>query len=258
VKSCCDSRSGETRVIASDPIVVPQPVAGLENTRVLAAGPLQTCAIAEDGTTRCWGRDVRTGEAIMANTIEPVVVPFPPLEAVSPGSNHSCGISGGAVYCVGNNDLAQLAVGSEVIEQLRPARVLTITDALAVATGDAHSCALRANGDVLCWGVSNSGAAGPFGMVTTPNPIALTELTADIAAGGTTSCAVLEEGALRCWGGGLSDANETVAIGLEGVIDVAQGAAHTCAVLANDSLWCWGENSQGQLGDGTTQDSLFR
>ena len=33
---------------------------------------------------------------------------------------------------------------------------------------------------------------------------------------------------------------------------MASSSAHTCAILDDDSLKCWGNNSQGQLGDGTT------
>jgi alpha-tubulin suppressor-like RCC1 family protein len=37
---------------------------------------------------------------------------------------------------------------------------------------------------------------------------------------------------------------------------VSAGWDHTCGVTTNDRIYCWGENSEGQLGDGTTADRL--
>ena len=36
---------------------------------------------------------------------------------------------------------------------------------------------------------------------------------------------------------------------------VAQGAFHSCVVATDNRAYCWGDNSQGQLGDGTTASS---
>jgi alpha-tubulin suppressor-like RCC1 family protein len=38
------------------------------------------------------------------------------------------------------------------------------------------------------------------------------------------------------------------------VAGVALGGQHTCALATDGSLWCWGENTDGELGDGTTVD----
>ena len=40
------------------------------------------------------------------------------------------------------------------------------------------------------------------------------------------------------------------------VLDIDVGSNHTCALLANGSVQCWGSNSDGQLGNNSTIDSL--
>jgi alpha-tubulin suppressor-like RCC1 family protein len=37
---------------------------------------------------------------------------------------------------------------------------------------------------------------------------------------------------------------------------VTTGGYHTCALMPDQSVWCWGQNIVGQLGTGTTADSL--
>src|SRR5438552_18535504 len=35
---------------------------------------------------------------------------------------------------------------------------------------------------------------------------------------------------------------------------VSPGDAHTCGITTDGTSYCWGDNSDGQLGDGTTSD----
>lgn len=40
------------------------------------------------------------------------------------------------------------------------------------------------------------------------------------------------------------------------VVDISGGAGHTMVLMKDGTVWTWGKNYQGQLGDGTTTDSL--
>jgi len=58
--------------------------------------------------------------------------------------------------------------------------------------------------------------------------------------------------ALLVLGRGLSSGS-VVASG--GVLSIAGGDGHTCVVLADSGVQCWGRNEDGQLGDGTEDNS---
>jgi hypothetical protein len=73
-----------------------------------------------------------------------------------------------------------------------------------VSTGAYHTCGLKMDGSVKCWGRNNE---GQLGRGTTQNasndfPTAVTNLTnaVAIAAGGFHTCALLVGGSVQCWG----------------------------------------------------------
>ena len=149
-----------------------------------------------------------------------------------------------------------------------------------LAVGDFHSCAVRTNGTVWCWGYANRGQIGDgtlgegMGHVrSTPARVLrgssyLKDVT-KVAAGGGSSCAVRNDGSAWCWGdatyGQLGNgesgdgAQRTKAVRvrrgsgyLTGVRQLSAGDHHACALRADGAVLCWGDDQSGQLGDGTT------
>ena len=128
--------------------------------------------------------------------------------------------------------------------------------------------------DVFSWGGNFSGELGDGTTTHRPAPVAV-DTTGVLAGKRITGlgsgpdaghACVIADGKVYCWGentsGKLGDGtttNRTRPIAVDGVLagktvtDVAAGAEHTC-VLADGTPYCWGENSDGQLGDGTTID----
>ena len=129
-----------------------------------------------------------------------------------------------------------------------------------VGAGVSHTCAVRSNGRVACWGDNSVGQVGDGTNITRTAPKAVVGLSkvASIASGLiATTCAVLADGTVECWGmtiGGASSdfTMQPVAIeGLTDVIAVAVGYTTACAALRDGRVRCWGANNVGQLGDGT-------
>lgn len=86
------------------------------------------------------------------------------------------------------------------------------------------------------------------------------------SAGMYFTCLGSTNGTVRCWGDntngqiGTGSTGGYIAVptqvsGLTGVREIAAGAYHVCALLADTTVKCWGYNTNGQLGNGTTNDS---
>ncbi len=88
---------------------------------------------------------------------------FNDWEYITSGTENFCGIrTGGTLYCLGENGNGAVGNGTSApafvgAETLVPGG---ITDWVAAATSSAHSCAVRANGDLYCWGTNSNGSFG--------------------------------------------------------------------------------------------------
>jgi len=206
----------------------------------ISAGYGHTCAILDNASVKCWGRNNQAQ--------------------------------------LGIDNTTNMGDGSGEMAALPSIDLGTGRTATAIATGNYHTCALLDNASVKCWGNGGYGqlgldnntkmgdAAGE--MAALPSIDLGTGRTATaIATGYYHSCALLDDGSVKCWGfnakGQLGIDNTTNMGTSQG--DMAQltginlgtgrtataiGAAvnNTCALLDNASVKCWGDNYYGQLG----------
>ena len=113
---------------------------------------------------------------------------------------------------------------------------------LAVAAGNWHSLALRADGTIIAWGDNSLGqATAPPGL---SNVVA-------IACGGDHSLALRSDGTVAAWGSdfgadGMRAGQADVPPGLEQVVAIAGGGFHSLALKADGTVVAWGDNSRGQ------------
>ncbi len=113
---------------------------------------------------------------------------------------------------------------------------------VAVSSGAAHSCGLRSNGAVQCWGaavVSDDVPGFAFESVSSPP-------TADFVCGVRRG-----DQAVLCWGdvpSGVATVAGSGAVGApEGrFVQVAVGESHVCGVRPDGRVVCWGDNSSDQ------------
>ena len=80
---------------------------------------------------------------------------------VSVGGYFTCALtSGGAVECIGENNVGQLGNGTTSFASTTTWQTAIASGAVGVAAGDSHACALMANGHAYCWGSNSDGQLG--------------------------------------------------------------------------------------------------
>ncbi|WP_157465724.1 RCC1 domain-containing protein [Cellulomonas sp. Leaf395] len=140
-----------------------------------------------------------------------------------------------------------------------------------------NTCAVIATGPMYCWGANTQGQLGPPAAAAVMAPRALPRGASGtgpitFASMGRFHLCFLSGGAAYCSGlraaGALGDnsqtdfADEPVAVDTAGVLagvtltQVVTGDQFSCALSAAGRAYCWGQNSNGQLGNNLTANSL--
>ena len=141
----------------------------------------------------------------------------------------------------------------------------TPTSFKAVSAGSGHSCGIRSDDTIVCWGKNSSGPVGGFKSVSAgrdhscgigsddtvvcwgSNLVGQTDAPVGgfkaVSAGGLHSCAVGSDNAITCWGSNLYG---RASAPLGGFRSVSAGGDHSCAIGGDDAITCWGSNGFGQ------------
>ena len=127
-------------------------------------------------------------------------------------------------------------VEPEVVEPLD----LVSTSRKVIVAGLDHTCALRADRRVVCWGDNEDGQ--------TNVPASVKGETVQIEADAWHTCTLQSDSTVVCWGGNYNDVGQTdVPASVQGeVVQIAVGSYYTCAVQADRRVVCWGNNLYGQ------------
>jgi len=229
-------------------------------------GWFHTCAIKRNGSLWCWGYNQYGQVGIGTNLIRefpfPVtVMPGVSFSSVSVGGHHTCAIkTDGSLWCWGHNGYGQVGDGTN-INKNSPIPVPGMSSGVSsISLGWYHSCAIKTDGSLWCWGNNEYGQLGNGSYENKNSPVQIMPSgVSSVSAGGHHTCAVKTDGSLWCWGdnsygqignGTLGGSvSEPVQVIPSGVSSVSSGWFHTCAIKQNGSLWCWGDNGYGQLGN---------
>jgi alpha-tubulin suppressor-like RCC1 family protein len=215
----------------------------------IAAGYFHTCALLDNASVKCWGRNSE-GQLGLGNTTQigdnsnEMGDNLPSIDlgtgrtatAIAGRAYGTCALLDNAsVKCWGDNNVGQLGIGNttdmgdnsdEMGDNLPSIDLGTGRTATAIASMRNHTCAILDNASVKCWGENGQGQLGIGNtelMGNTSNEMGDNLPSIDLGTGRTATA-------------------------------IATGYFHSCAALDNGAVKCWGDNFHGQLGIGTTDD----
>ncbi len=180
---------------------------------------------------------------------------------VSLGQEHALALrSDGSVVAWGSDQFGKLGTGRS-LDVPTPATVPGLTAMRAIGGGRYHSLAIGQDGTLWTWGSNSRGQLGDGTTTDRTSPVQVPGIAnAVMACGGAYYSVVLkQDGTLWAWGNLLGPQNLLVPVqfaGLTGVSSVACGFEHFIALRQEGAVWAWGANTQGALGDGSTNTRL--
>jgi alpha-tubulin suppressor-like RCC1 family protein len=127
----------------------------------LTAGGYHTCGLDAGGLASCWGQGTsgQLGIAGLGDVYMPQPVGADEWTQLSGGLIHTCGIKAAdsSLWCWGGNEFGQVGDGTldarDVPVPIGPAGARW----LAVSASGKHTCALRDDHTMWCWGLNDSG-----------------------------------------------------------------------------------------------------
>lgn len=251
---------------AAQPVSVTLPSAG--SWLVPAAGERHSCGLDNAGTVLCWGNadqgQLGSGDTQARSTPTPVELPSQAIDVRS-AFGHTCALlTDATLWCWGDNLEGQLGLGDEYPgdDRAAPAQVGADADWTFVATGQGHSCGIRAPGALYCWGRNTDAELGQGSTspaeIRSPTRVGSDDDWIDVEAGQNYSCARKRDLSLWCWGASESGAlasgdveprQSPTRVGIaHDWLSLSVNTFHTCGVTESGQVWCAGRDREGQLG----------
>jgi alpha-tubulin suppressor-like RCC1 family protein/ankyrin repeat protein len=207
----------------------------LSNISKIAVGAEHTLALSDDGRVYSWGHNYygQLGDGTTTKRNYPALVQdsnnntLSNVESIYAGSNYSIAVkSDGTVWTWGHNSSGQLGDGTQtnqaLAKQVTGSEEFSFTNIDMIASGHLHNIILRTDNTLITWGDNSSGQLG---------------------SGNTDSSIVPIE---------IKDSSDNILIDIR---YVSSNYKHAMALKTDGTILAWGENSDSQLGIGTTTDT---
>ena len=255
---------------------IPLQVPGLSGMTAVAAGNSFTVALKNDGTVWAWGSNSngQLGNGTTTDSSIPLqVTGLSGMTAIAAGNSFTVALKNdGTVWAWGSNSNGQLGNGTTTDSNI-PLHVPVVANMMAVAAGNSFTITLGTDRTVWAWGSNSNGQLGNGTTTDSYTPLQVPGLAAIMAiAAGNSFALAMENNELAstvwAWGsnnngqlgnGAMTDVytvGEVSNMNGTGAIGIAAGYDHAVVVKNDGTVWTWGNNSNGQLGNGTTTVSV--
>jgi alpha-tubulin suppressor-like RCC1 family protein len=244
------------------------------NWASVSAGDQHTVALTTNGELWAWGRNSegQLGSGAITPWDHPNPVPMRVGMAsnwayVSAGSAHTVAVTtNGELWAWGQKRID--AFGQIIVNYGNaPRRIGTATNWSSVSAGGEYTVAITTNGELWAWGLGGQLGDGTTGNRISPVRIGTASNWVSASAGLWHTAALRDYQELWAWGrnsegqlgNGTTSFTNLVPVRIGTWYDwvsLSAGREHTVGLRPNGELWAWGQNSNGQLGNGTTERCL--
>jgi len=286
--------SDSFKYTVSDGVIAVQVTVSIAPPNTIAAGEQHSLVIKPNGSLWAWGTNYfgELGDGTTTDTTSPVQVVdqsgvgLDAIVAVDSGTEFSIALKGdGTVLTWGRNSFGQLGnndkpVDNPVTQQVVDNTGLALDKVVAITTDYSTNAALRSDGSVWTWGYNGNYQLGDGSYTdrAMAAPVMANSLTPlsdvmAVAAGSDHFIALKKDSTVWAWGNntvgqtgdGKYTSSEPYPVqvvdssgnALTDVVKIFAGASQSFAIQSDGTLWAWGYNNYGQLGDGTTFNSIY-
>ncbi|MBR3144950.1 MAG: hypothetical protein IKF53_03545, partial [Clostridia bacterium] len=187
------------------------------------------------------------------------------IESISLGEQSTAAVTKtGDLYMWGRNYTGQLGDGT-TNDSLKPKKIMSNVKYVCItlsAFGHIFTSAITKNNELYMWGSQYlSEAFDPKDKFSSKSPKYIMSNVLSVKSNAVSNFALKTTGELYTWGPSLvEDGNYNYIFPpvkvIDHVLDYDLGFGNRGAVTKSKELYMWGGNESGQLGDGTTNNSL--